>query len=101
MELTQNQKERLIDMMDTGRLTAEQANVEKIKMERVHLVICRIPADVRKALNDAVKGGELGHVKKEGRKPEAYYHTDFKYMVNGERAKYERQTLTALASVCV
>lgn len=101
MDLTQNQQERLIDLMQRGELTADQANVEKIKMQRVSLVTCRIPAQVRKALNKAVKNGELGHIKKDGKKPEAYYHPDFKYLVNGERSAHERATLKALMSVCV
>ena len=55
-------------------MTAAEANVKMVQMEGVRLVIGRIPADVRKALNAAVKAGELGHIKKEGLKPEAYHH---------------------------
>jgi hypothetical protein len=101
MELTQNQKERLSDLIDTGKLTADQANVEKIKMERVHLVTCRMPAQVRRALSKAVKTGEIGHIKKDGKKPEVYYHLDFKYLVNGERSNHERKILKALRRVCI
>ncbi len=99
MNLKQNDREHLVDMVQRGEMTADQANVEKVKMMRVQLVIGRLPAQVRKALNEAVKRGELGHVKKEGRKPEAYYHPTFEYIATQERNAYERETLKALAAV--
>jgi hypothetical protein len=99
MQLTQNQLERLQDLMQRGELTADQANVERVKMMRVHLVTCRLPQQVRTALNAAVKRGELGHVKKDGNKPEAYYHPTFQYLVAGERNEHEQNVLKALASV--
>jgi hypothetical protein len=58
-----------------------------------------MPAPVRKVLNLAVKGGELGHIKKDGRKPEAYYHKSFEYLVSGERNSHERRMLNACAGV--
>ena len=100
MELTQNQIERLSDLLQRGEITASQANVEKIKMQRVHLVTCRLSADVRKALNEAVKKGELGHVKKTDGKPEAYFHPTFEYLVAGERNAYVRKSVASLSKVC-
>lgn len=60
--------------MQQGKMTAAEANVLMVQMEGVRLVTGRLMADVRKALNAAVKAGELGHIKKEGLKPEAYHH---------------------------
>lgn len=62
------------DQMQQGKMTAAQANVLAVQIEGVRLVTGRIPADVRKALNEAVKAGELGHLKKDGLRPEAYFH---------------------------
>jgi len=100
MELKQNDLEHIKDMMGQGKLTAAQANVEMVKCQRVRLITTRVQADVRRALNNAVKKGELCHIKKDGRKPEAYYHPSFEYLVAGERNKHERKILRALKSVC-
>lgn len=99
MRLSQNDMEHLQDQVRQGLMTAEQANVEKVRMQRV-LLAGRIPADVRKALNAAVKRGELGHMKKDGSKPEAYYHPTFEYLAKGARAEHERSVVRALLAVC-
>jgi hypothetical protein len=99
MKLTQNHVEHLQDKLDRGEMTADQANVEKVKMARVQLVTCRMPMAVRKALNAAVKRGELSHMPKDGRKPEAYYHPTFEYLAKQARNEHERNTLKALAGV--
>lgn len=99
MQLNQNDREYLMDSARNGGLTADQANVEMVKMQRVRLVTSRIPAQVRKALTAAVKRGELGHMKRDGHKPEAYYHPNFDYMARDERAKHERSVYEALAGV--
>jgi bifunctional pyridoxal-dependent enzyme with beta-cystathionase and maltose regulon repressor activities len=99
MKLKQNDREHLVDMVQRGEMTADQANVEKVRAMRVQLVTSRIPAQVRKALNEAVKRGELGHMKKDGRKPEAYYHPTFDYLARQERNEHERQVLNAVAGV--
>ena len=99
MGLKQNDREHLVDMVQRGEMTADQANVAKVKMMRVQLVTSRIPSNVRKALNEAVKRGELGHIKKDGRKPEAYYHPTFDYLAKSERRNHELNTLKALAGV--
>lgn len=83
--------------MRAGEITAAQANVEKVRMGRVSLVTCRMPADVRKALNEAVKTGYLAHLPKDGYKPEAYFHPTFDYMAHGQRAQHADSQLRALA----
>jgi len=64
MELKQNDREYLIDMVQLGKMTIEEANVAKVLMQRVFLVPCKIPKDVRKVLNEEVKRKKLGHMKK-------------------------------------
>jgi len=100
MNLTQNQLEDLQNRMMIGELTAERANIEKVKIQRV-LVVSHLPHDVRKSLNFAVKNGELGHMKKDGKKPEVYFNPIFEYLARSERNTVERETIKALSSVCV
>lgn len=101
MNLNQNDLEHLKDQMQKGQLTAAQANVQQVRMQRVRLVTSRIPAGVRQALNAAVKSGELAHVKKDGRKPEAYFHPTFEHLAKAERSEHERSVLRALAATCI
>lgn len=97
--LNQNDLEHLKDMIQLGNMTADQANVEMVRMARVKVVRTRLPFDVRSALNGAVKNGYLGHKKKDGRKPEVYYHPDFEYLANSERNRVEKEVLDALVEV--
>lgn len=97
-KLTQNDMEWLQDMVQRGEMTAERANVEKVRMARVQ-VVSKLPSQVRSALNAAVKTGYLAHKKKEGKKPEVYYHPNFEYLANEERNRFEKQMLEALAGV--
>lgn len=99
MDMNQNDREHLIDMVQRGEMTAAQANVKKVLMQRVLLATGRIPAEVRKALNEAVKRGELGHMKKDGHKPEAYYHPTFDYLARSERNEHARSVVQAVAGV--
>lgn len=100
MKLSQNDLFCLKDRMQRGELTAAQANVEKVRLQRVLLVIGRLTADLRKTLNAAVKAGELGHMKKDGHKPEAYFHPTFDYLANGERQAHANSVYRSLQAVC-
>lgn len=99
MKLNQNDFEHLKDKLNLGEMTAAEANVQKVRMQRV-LLVSRLPADVRRALNEAVKRGDLGHMKKDGHKPEAYFHPTFDYLARQERSAHERSVLRALSAVC-
>lgn len=95
----QNIREHALDMMEQGKMTADEANVFLVRCERVRVIVGRVPASVRKALNDAVKSGELGHMKKSGLKPEVYYHPNFKSYANAARNKAEQAGIEALKKV--
>lgn len=97
MELKQNQLEAIINKMQMGELTADQANVEMVLTQRVKVAF-RVPRDTRKALNAAVKSGTLGRMKKEGGKPEVYYNPKFEHLAKEERAKIEREYADSLAA---
>jgi len=63
-----------------SRYTAEFGpNVEQILAHAYRVVKGPIPARVRKELAAAVKAGVLGHLKKDGLKPEIFFHTDHKH----------------------
>ncbi len=99
MKLNQNDWENIKDRVQKGELTIEQSHVEKVRMQRV-LLVSHLPRDVRTALNAAVKREELGRMKKDGHKPEAYYHPTFEYLAKSERAEHERGIGRALLKVC-
>lgn len=96
MKLTQNHTEHLSDQLQRGIITADEANVEKVRIARVQIVTGKLPAQVRKALNSAAKRGYLGHWKRSGRKPEVYFHPTFEHLARQARANHESKTITAL-----
>jgi hypothetical protein len=51
-------------------------NVQNILVQATRVIRGRIPAQVRKELRAAVKAGALGHLKKDGLKPEIFFHPD-------------------------
>lgn len=99
--LNQNDLEHIQDLLERGEITASQANVEIVKSARFKVVTNRLPKDVRKALNDAVNSGELCHKKKNGMKPEIYYHPSFEHLANQELNRIERDTINSLVKVCI
>lgn len=62
--IKQNDLERIQDKLQLGHLTLDEANIEIIKCERFRLTRSKIPMNIRKSLNKAVKDGILGHIKK-------------------------------------
>jgi hypothetical protein len=72
-----------------SRYTAEFGpNVEQILCQATRVVRGRIPASVRKELAAAVKAGALGHLKRDGLKPEIFFHPDHK---NGAIERQRRE----------
>ena len=101
MGLTQNQLERLQDLVARGELTTDQANIEMVKMMRVRIVAGGLTAQLRKCLNAGVKTGELGHMKKDGLKPEVYFCDGFSHLARSERNRIERAKLNAVSGICI
>lgn len=85
--------------MGRGQMTAAQANVELVRIQRFRLVTNSLPQDVRRALNQAVKAGTLGHMKKDGHKPECYFHPTFEFLANSARRQHEDNIRHACAKV--
>lgn len=99
MQDQQNNRERLLDQLDRKVITVDDANVQLVLQERFR-VVHKLPAAVRKALNAAVKSGKLGHLKKDGVKPEVYFHPNFKYLAVEERNKHVAALTRALTAIC-
>ena len=91
MKLSQNDMERIQDRLEQGLINIDEANVEMIKCQRVRLITGKLPSIVRKALNNSVKNGDLGYMKKEGYKPECYYFKPFKHIAEQERVKFHNK----------
>lgn len=71
-------------------------NVQNILVQATRVIRGRIPAQVRKELAAAVKAGALGHLKKDGLKPEIFFHPDHKH------GAIERQKAEAMyAAKCI
>ena len=71
-------------------------NVEQIRAQGTRIVNGKIPRDVRKALNEAVKNKELGHLKKDGLKPEIYFHPNH---LHGARERQKREAEYSLSLI--
>ena len=96
----QNALDHVTNKMQIGEITADQANVLIVQMMGVRVISNKLPASVRKALNAAVKTGELGHIKKEGLKPEAYHHKNARPKALTERERVMRSTLESVSKTC-
>ena len=90
----------LLELKTRQNLSAIDANVELVRAERVRLIGAPVPKSVRAALNQAVKNGRLGHLKKDGHKPEAYFHPNFDYLAKEDRNLHAQAVLRAVAACC-
>lgn len=99
MTSKQNILDHVSDQMQQDKMTAAEANVLMVRMEGVRIVKGRIIAEVRKALNAAVKNGTLGHFKKDGLKPEAYFHPNSRPRAIELRNREQKESIDALKNV--
>ena len=95
----QNDFEAIHDELQRGLISAAEANVKLVQCSGVRLITTKLRADVRNALRDAVNAGQLGHLKKDGQKPEAFFHVNAEGKAKQMRKEQERSVFAALASV--
>lgn len=74
-------------------------NVTRILCEGSRIITGRIPAQVRAQLRAAVKDGVLGHLKKDGLKPEIFYHPDHKLSAKERQAREAAYAIECIAKV--
>ncbi|MEO6901568.1 MAG: hypothetical protein ABI241_00610 [Bacteroidia bacterium] len=89
----QNAQEWAKDQLQQGKLTVAEANVKIVQIAGIKVITCRLPRELRKAYNDAVKAGTLGKVAKKGLKPEIYHHINARWRALEEQDRIERGIL--------
>ena len=97
----QTNLQRVIHLMETKGLSADDANIELIRNNGVRLINGKIPMQTRRALNSAVKDNRLGHLKRDGLMPEAYFHPNSRAIAREMRRKEAIEGIEAIAKVCV
>lgn len=101
MTTYQNALDYAKDQMQQGKINADQANVLIVQMMGFRVIVGKLPTQVRKALNEAVKNGELGRLKKEGLKPEIYHHINARANAKDEQQRIAMQSIEKLKKVFV
>jgi len=71
-------------------------NVTNILVQATRVIRGRIPAQVRAELRAAVQAGVLGHLKKDGLKPEIFFHPDHR---NGAIERQQREAAYAIECI--
>ena len=95
----QNALESVQNRLELGELTQSQANVELVRLEGVREVRGRIPRGIRKDLNDAVKRGDLGRIRKDGFMPEVYFHPNSEANAKALRRRRHNEGVSATKGV--
>jgi hypothetical protein len=89
----QNAIEYAKDKAHVNNTSIINANVLAIQIQGVRIINGKIPMEVRKILNEAVKNRQLGHLKKDGLLPECYHH------INGRARAIEERNRIAYGSI--
>lgn len=87
-------------LMDAG-MSAADANVELVRMQGISVMVGRLSQDLRSALMAAVKDGRLGHLKKDGLKPEVFFHPNSEGTAREARNRAARQAIEAIKATCI
>ena len=74
-------------------------NVSKILFHGSRIIRARIPAQVRAELRAAVKAGVLGHLKRDGLKPEIFFQRDHLHLARDLQNKEAAYSLSLIAGV--
>ncbi|MFA5166636.1 MAG: hypothetical protein WC449_05125 [Candidatus Paceibacterota bacterium] len=91
--------ESIKKQLRAGEITTEEANVQIVRLERIRIVT-KLSKEIRTYLNNAVKAGRLGHLKKDSALSEIYYHPNFKYLALEAREKELYRLRDALKKTC-
>jgi hypothetical protein len=86
----------VIGMQEDGDLDGIGPNAMVVQLMGAKLIRSRMPSEVRKEMMDAVKQGKLGHIKKEGLRPEAFHHPNARAHALDLRAEAFRQAVDAI-----
>ena len=75
-------------------------NVAKILSEALRVISGPIPQQVRKDLFAAVRAGVLGRLKRDGLKPEIFFHPDHKNSAIARQISEALYSVSCIAKVC-
>ena len=95
----QNAIEYVKDQMQRGLMTADEANVRVVQMCGIRVITTKLPTQVRKSLNAAVKAGELGRLKKDGLKPEIYHHKNARPKALSEQSRIFKEQVDKIKNI--
>ena len=87
-------------LMDAG-MSAADANVELVRMQGISVTAGKLTRDLRSALMAAVKDGRLGQLKKDGLKPEVFFHPNSEGTARSARNKAAYQAIEAIKATCI
>lgn len=87
------------DQVDRGNITADQANVEIIRMMGVREINGRISRETRRSLMDAVKKGELGRIAKTTYSPEFFFHPNSEWRAKEMKDRITKQSFKSILKV--
>lgn len=74
-------------------------NVAVIRVEGVRSIRGTVPRQVRSALMNAVKDGILGHLKKDGLKPEMFFHPNSIWRAKEEQSRIAIESVESIRKV--
>ncbi len=74
-------------------------NVELIRKHAMRVIRGKVPLGVRKELMAAVKSGELRHLKKDGLKPEIFFHPDHLHSARDRQIREAEYSIKCIATV--
>ena len=74
-------------------------NVQDVLVRAARVIRGRVPAQVRAELRAAAKAGVLGHLRKDGLKPEVFYHPDHKHGAIEIQRRETEYAIGCIASV--
>lgn len=101
MTISRNEAVKIAKAARENGMGLAESNVYIVQLIGVQLIEGPIPKDVRKALNDAVKDGRLGHIKRNGLKKEAYFHKNSRWVAMEKIEKDYKRRLETLRGVYV
>ena len=76
-------------------------NVTNILVQATRVVRGRFPARVRRELQAAVKDGVLGHLRRDGLKPEIFFHPDHRQGAIKRQRREAEYAVSNIAKVVV
>lgn len=82
-----------------GYTDAYGPNVAQILAQGTRVIGGRVPAEVRTQLRAAVRDGVLGHLKKDGLKPEIFFHPDHKHGAIERQKREAEYSVACIAKV--